>query len=175
MELTAGLWSQQRAATSPRTMCPRSHCCPPPSLWGSVPAHPGAFSRLTHPSSSPVLCPVSYTLEVFHIHWTMVGSVSGVLVPLAGVPLAGVFAFDPFYSATLQHPLARSPQFSSTLCQTVMPRQCTHRSMIQGYPDASISPAYPVAPSSLALVFVPLVWFRMLGRERGSRRCADGT
>lgn len=88
---------------------------------------------------------------------------------LPWVPLAGVSALDPFYSVSLQHPLARSPQFSSVLCQTVMPCQCIHRSMVWDYSDASISPAYLVALSSLAFVIVPLVWFRVLGRERGSR------
>lgn len=42
--------------------------------------------------------------------------------------------------------------------------------MVWDYSDASISPAYLLVLSSLAFVIVPLVWFWVLGRERGSRQ-----
>ena len=173
MELTAGLRSQQRAATSHHTVCSGSRCHPPPSPRGSVPAHPGAFSRLSHPSPSPVLCSVSYTLGDFHVHWTTVGSVSGVSLHPRFLwlefPLLTPFTLY-LYSIPWQGVHNLIP-----CCVRLMPCQCIHRSTVRGYSDASISPAYLVAPSSLALVIVPLVWLRMLGRERGSRRCAHWT
>jgi len=146
-------------------MCPGSHCYLPPSPQGSVPAHPGAFSSLFFPST--LLCflhPAGFSYPLDH------GELSFRSLSLPWVPLAGVSALGPYYSVSLQHPLARSLQFSS---MTIMPCQHTHRSMVQSYSNASISLAYLVAPSSPALVILPLVWCRMLGRERGIRHWAD--
>lgn len=66
-------------------------------------------------------------------------------------------------------PPARSPRFSSTPCQAVMPCQRIHGSTLGGgCPAASISPAHPAAPPSLALVTVLPACFGVLGREQAA-------
>lgn len=132
--------------------------------------HPHRASFLHSPGLSPgSLVPLPLQCFVLHpdaFHATDLSGLGFRSLSLLWVPLANTSALDPFHPVSLHHPLARSPHLPSTLAQTLTPGQQIHRSTVQSCSDTSISPADPLAPSSLALAIVPSLWFRMLGWEQ---------
>ena len=91
---------------------------PPTSIpTGLSPCTPRGFLQALSSLSFPgaLLCflhPGGFSRPLDH------GGLSFRSLSPPSVPLARVSALDPFYSVSLQHPLARSPQFNSMLCQT---------------------------------------------------------
>lgn len=105
-ELTAGLQSPR---TSP---CALARIAASLHPRGAQSLHTLGLSSLFFPGSlSCFLHPGGFSRPLDH------SGLSFRHPSLPWVPLAGASALDPFYSVSLQHPLARSPQFSSTLCQ----------------------------------------------------------